>query len=109
MTVKVVILQSAETDLRDLKSYLVKNFGQAAWRESYTQVKKTISHIAAYPKLGGMPDELIALNLMQYRQALSGMNRVIYELRGDTAFVHVICDTRKDLQTLLMNRILRVS
>ena len=109
MTVKVVLLQSADTDLRELKSYLVENFGQAAWRESYTQIKETIARIAAYPKLGGIPDELVTLNLVQYRQVLSGMNRIIYELRGDTAFVHVICDTRKDLQTLLTSRILRVS
>lgn len=109
MTVKVVLLQSAETDLRELKSYLVKNFGLAVWHQSYTEIKETVARVSAYPKLGGIPDELTTLNLVQYRQVLSGMNRIIYELRGDTVFVHVICDTRKDLQTLLMSRILRVS
>jgi hypothetical protein len=30
-------------------------------------------------------------------------------LRGDTAFVHIICDVRMDLRTLLMRRLLRMS
>jgi len=108
MTVKPVILQSAETDLRQLKSYLIKSFGQTAWLQSYAQIKQTIAHICAHPRLGTVPDELASLNLVQYRQMLSGMNRIIYEIRGDTVFVHVICDTRKDLQTLLMSRLLRI-
>jgi plasmid stabilization system protein ParE len=109
MTVTVILLQSAETDLRELKSYLVENSGQAAWQQSYTKIKDTIARVAAPPRMGGIPNELTTLNLVQYRQVLSGMNRIIYELRGGTAFVHIICDTRKDLQTLLMSRILKAS
>jgi toxin ParE1/3/4 len=64
--------------------------------------------IRAYPEGGGIPDELANLNLIQFRQIISGMNRIIYEVRGDVAYVHVICDTRKDLRNLLMKRMLRV-
>lgn len=109
MTVKVVILRSAQADLQDLKSYLIKKFGKATWQKSYAGVKEAVAHIETYPKAGRMPDELATLNLMQYRQALSGMNRIIYEIRGDTAFVHIICDVRMDLRTLLMRRLLRTS
>lgn len=106
MAVKVVILHSAEMDLHSLKRYLTQNFGQAVWRQSYALIKEAIARVAAYPKLGVTPDELANLHLVQYRQVVTGMNRIIYELRGDTAFVHIVCDTRKDLQTLLMSRIL---
>lgn len=63
--------------------------------------------IEAYPQAGRIPDELATLNLAQYRQTPSGTNRIIYELRGDTASVHIICDVRMDLQTLLMRRLLQ--
>ena len=61
--------------------------------------------IADHPRAGRIPPELESLNISQYRQVLSGMNRVIYELRDDTAYIHVACDTRRDLQGLLMKRI----
>lgn len=35
------------------------------------------------------------------------MNRVIYEVRESTVFIHIIADTRKDLQSLLMKCLLR--
>ena len=31
--------------------------------------------------------------------------RLIYEFRGDTACIHVVCDTKRDLHELLMQRI----
>ncbi|MGY8526822.1 type II toxin-antitoxin system RelE/ParE family toxin [Paracidovorax citrulli] len=109
MTARVVVLAAAEADLRDLRSYIVKNFGTSTWRESYGELKDALRRIARYPDAGKIPDELAALNLAQYRQIIAGMNRVIYEVRGDTVFVHVICDTRRDLRTLLMRHILRSS
>ncbi|RBJ69345.1 type II toxin-antitoxin system RelE/ParE family toxin, partial [Pseudomonas sp. MWU12-2534b] len=36
----------------------------------------------------------------------SGMNRVIYEVRDKTVFVHIIVDSRKSLPSLLMKRLL---
>ena len=101
----VVFLQSAEADLKDLRSYIVKNFGKDVWLTSYGKVKESVAMIQAHPKAGRIPPELESLNLTQYRQVLSGMNRIIYELRDDTAYIHIVCDTRRDLQGLLMKRI----
>lgn len=102
---KVVFLQSAKVDLKDLKSYIVKNFGKDVWLTSYGKVKESVAMIQAHPKAGRIPPELESLNLTQYRQVLSGMNRIIYELRDDTAYIHIVCDSRRDLQGLLMKRI----
>lgn len=108
MTFKVVILRSAEADLRELRRYLNKRFGPPAWDRSYAQIKQAVARIATHPRAGKLPDELTALNLMQYRQVLAHRNRILYELRDELAFVHVICDARMDLRTLLMRRILEV-
>ena len=102
---RVVFLQSAEADLKDLRSYVVKNFGKPAWLASYDKIKESVAMIQDHPKAGRVPPELDKLHIAQYRQVLSGMNRVIYELRDDTAFIHIVCDTRRDLQGLLMKRI----
>ena len=33
------------------------------------------------------------------------MNRIIYEVREDTVYIHIVCDTRQNLQGLLLKRI----
>lgn len=102
---KVVILQSAEADLQDLRRYIVRNFGQAVWRGRYGKIKVAVRMIAEHPQVGRIPHELEILSITQYRQVLSGMNRIIYELRDGTAYIHIVCDARRDMQGLLMRRI----
>lgn len=104
---KVVILESAQADLVELRSYIVKNFSVTTWRATYAKLKLAIRNLAKFPQLGGIPDELETLNLTQYRQILSGKNRVIYEVRQDAVYVHLIVDTRRDLKDVLMQRLLR--
>jgi toxin ParE1/3/4 len=106
MTVKAVLLQSAESDLKDLRSYVIKNFGKDSWLTSFGKIKESIALIQSFPEGGRIPDELANLHLAQYRQVISGMNRIIYEVRSEVAYIHVICDVRKDLRSLLMKRIL---
>jgi len=61
--------------------------------------------IAGHAQAGRVPPELESLNSFQYRRVLSGMKRIIYEVRDGTAFIHIVCDTRRDLHGLLMKRI----
>ncbi|WP_408599511.1 type II toxin-antitoxin system RelE/ParE family toxin [Pseudomonas sp. PLMAX] len=107
MSLKVVILQSAETDLKELRAYLVKNFSSQAWQSTYSSLKAAIRHLGEQPYSGSIAEEIEKLNLSQYRHILSGMNRAIYEVREQTVFVHIIADTRKSLSALLMKRLLQ--
>lgn len=104
---KVVILASAELDLKELRSYLVKNFSQDTWQKTYGKLKESIRHLATVPHVGSIPEELEALNLSQYRQILSGMNRIIYETRQDAVYIHLMVDTRRDMKSFLMRRLVR--
>lgn len=36
------------------------------------------------------------------------MNRIIYEVRQDAIYIHIIVDTRRDFNALLTRRLLRV-
>ncbi len=103
----VVFLRSAEQDLRELRIHIIKNFGENAWQASYAVIKNTVSNIQSFPLSGNIPEELEKLNLGQYHQALSGMNRIIYEVRQKTVYIHLVCDARKDMKTHLTKRLLR--
>ncbi|AZC28399.1 type II toxin-antitoxin system RelE/ParE family toxin [Pseudomonas chlororaphis] len=107
MTFKVVLLHSAETDLIELRTYLTQRFSTATWQSSYSSLKQAIRQLATLPYAGVIPEELEQLHIGHYRQILSGMNRIIYEVRDATVYIHVIADTRRDLQSLLMKRLLR--
>ena len=108
MSLKVVILESAEHDLNELKGYIVKNFSVDTWRNTYDKIKEVIRNLKTFPHAGSMPEEFDKLNFSQYRQVLSGMNRIIYEVRQDTIYIHIITDSRRDLMSLLTRRLLRV-
>lgn len=104
---KVVILESAEHDLKELRRYITKNFSEETWQHSYDKIKTAIRNLKTFPNAGSLPDELEKLNLIQYRQVISGMNRIIYEVRQDTLYIHIITDTRRDVKSLLTRRLLR--
>jgi plasmid stabilization system protein ParE len=108
MSFKVVILESAEYDLKELRDYIVKNFSLETWQNTYDKLKKAIRNLKIFPHAGAIPEEIEKLNLSQYRQIISGMNRIIYEVRQDTIYIHIIVDARRDMQPLLTRRLLRV-
>ena len=104
---RVIILDSAERDLKDLKSYLVKKFSLEVWRDTYGKLKESIRHLQSFPLSGSIPGEIEKFNLPQFRQVVSGLNRIIYEVRQDKIYVHMIVDVRRDMTSLLMRRLLR--
>ena len=54
----------------------------------------------------GFFNELRAIGITQYQQLVWKPYRVVYEIVGDTVFVMVIADGRRDMQTLLQQRLL---
>jgi len=109
MSLKIVFLNPAEQDLKELKAYIHHNFSAETWRATYTKLKEAIRNLRKFPQAGSIPEEIEKLNLTQYRQILSGMNRIIYEVRQDVIYVHIIVDARRDMSALLMRRLLRIN
>jgi plasmid stabilization system protein ParE len=107
MSFRVIFLESAELDLKELKRYIVKNFGKTTWQASYGEIKGAVNHLKVFPHEGGVPYELERLGLAQFRHVLSGMNRIIYEIRQEIVYIHIVCDSRKEMKSLLTRRLLR--
>lgn len=109
MGFRVVILDSAEQDLKELRAYVLKNFSMETWRTTYAKIKEAIRNLQNFPQTGSIPEEIEKLNLTQYRQILSGMNRIIYEVRQDVIYVHIVVDARREMNALLTRRLLRIA
>ncbi|MEO6277846.1 type II toxin-antitoxin system RelE/ParE family toxin [Roseateles sp.] len=106
---KVVFLSGAEEDIKIIRRYVLKNFGAKTWLETKARLKASVATIETFPLGGSVPDELTDLGLDQYRQLISGMNRVIYEVTSDLVYVHIVCDARREMTTLLSRRLLRTA
>ncbi|EFQ65572.1 hypothetical protein PFWH6_0364 [Pseudomonas fluorescens WH6] len=102
-----MILHSAKNDLKGIKSYLIRQFSTSTWQQTYESLKHALRRLETQPYAGSIPEEIERLNLSQYRQILSGMNRIIYEIRDKTIYIHIIADTRKNLQALLLKNLMQ--
>lgn len=107
MSFSVVFLKSAEQDIKELNHYVTRRFGIETWQSTLNSLKESIHTLQTHPQAGKVPDELRAINPGQYRQIISGMNRIIYEIRQETIYIHIVCDNRRDLQGLLNRRMMR--
>jgi len=106
MTMRIFILESAERDLKELRRYLLDNFSVEHWQGTYAGIKEAIRGLQKFPRSGVIPDEIAQLGLTQYRQVLSGKNRIIYEIRTHEIYIHIIADMRRDMGSHLSKRLL---
>lgn len=104
---RVYFLEPAERDLKELRDYILENFSRRQWLETYGRIRESVDTISRFPQAGTVTPELISLGANQFRQVLSGMNRIVYEIRGIDVFLHFIIDNHKDFQSVLSRRLLR--
>jgi plasmid stabilization system protein ParE len=113
MSYRVVLLQDAQFELRDLYvNYLVPNFGHQSARDRYTAIKKSVELLKSNPRLGRAIPELVETGFDHYRQmVVEDLNKIIYQVDDEKkiVYVHIFCSTRQDFETILRKRLLRQS
>jgi toxin ParE1/3/4 len=105
---KYRILPTARVGIDEVRSYIVRTFGWDTWRQTLAHLQETINHIREFPESGHVPPELEGFIDERFRQVISGKNRIIYQVRDGTLYVHLVADTRRDLQTLLQRIVFRL-
>ena len=69
-------------------------------------IDKTFSSLSKAPERGAYPKELLAIGIRDYREVFFKPYRMIYRVMGDTVYVLIIVDGRRDMQSLLQRRLL---
>lgn len=108
MSYKVLLTHSAERDLEAIYDYIAENDTQANADYVLDKLMGVAESLAAYPERGSYPKELLALGIREYRQAYFKPYRLIYRVSGKQVIVYIIADGRRDMQTLLVRRMLGV-
>jgi toxin ParE1/3/4 len=105
MAFAVRFTKEARDDLRELHAYISENDS----RENADYVAQGIVRAALelrdFPSRGTYPPELLRKGSRSFRQIFFKPYRILYRVRGNTVFIGVIADGRRNLQSLLMRRL----
>lgn len=104
---EVVLSEPALADLLDINDYYLREVSDCVANSIIDGLEAAVNNLAEFPDMGSIPKELLSLGIRQYRQIIQNPYRIIYETFADKIVVHAILDGRRDMQSLLMQRILR--
>lgn len=97
----------AEEDLFEIYRYvaLSDSIGQAD--RLFDALKRACSSLRTLPLRGHIPPELQDIGVSQFREIRFKPYRIFYSIVHRTVTIHCVLDGRRDMQTLLQERLLR--
>lgn len=107
MTFEVLLTADAHRDLEDLFEYIAVHDEPANATRVLDRIEQALVDLSGFPDRGSHPRELLALGIREYRQIVLKPYRIIYRVMAPKVLVYLIADSRRDMQTLLAERLLR--
>ena len=108
MPFAVFLTADAARDLEELYHYIALHDAPEKAEHVLKKIEETFSSLSQFPERGAYPKELLALGIRDYREIFFKPCRVIYRVMGNTVYVLLIVDGRRDMQTLLLRRLLEI-
>lgn len=111
-------IRITEDALRDLKEIHAFLWDEVSPTVAYHWLNHILSVIAERvsaqtdkvaappPSPASYPDELGALGIREYREIRLKTYRILYRMHGDCAYIYLVTDGRRDMQSLLSQRFL---
>lgn len=107
MTFQVFLTDDASRDLEELYDYIDSHDAPGKANYVLDQIEKALSSLSENPERGAYPKELLAIGLREYREIFFKPYRIVYRIMAENAYVMMIADGRRDMQTLLQRRLLQ--
>ena len=104
---QVKIVEDAEYDLSDIFQYLVRHDSIENAAYVLEQLESHCLSLTEFPLRGHIPTELEHIGVTEYREIFFKPYRIIYQIDAPNVFIHCILDGRRDMSTLLQQRLLR--
>jgi toxin ParE1/3/4 len=108
MPFAVFLTNDAVHDLNDLYDYIALHDAPPKADYVLEHIEKAFSRLSEFPERGAYPKELLALGIREYREIFFKPYRIIYRIMDKNVYVLLITDGRRDMQTLLQQRLLGV-
>lgn len=104
---EVLLTRGAEQDLAQLHAWISENRSVEQADALLEEILTVVETLAHYPDRGARPKELAGLGMPQFRQMLMAPYRILYRVIGAEVMILLIADGRRDMQSLLEQRLLR--
>lgn len=106
MSCAVFLTAGAAQDLEELYAYIADNDGPERAGHVLDKIEEAFTSLSESPQRGAYTRELLALGIREYREIFFKPYRIIYRVVGKRVYVLLIADGRRDLQTVLQQRLL---
>lgn len=103
---EVVLTEDAERDLEAIHAYISEFDSPQNADYVLDRVLEVAEKLATLPERGSQPAELRAIGMQEFRQVFFKPYRVIYRIHDAQVVIYLIADGRRDLQTILSQRML---
>jgi toxin ParE1/3/4 len=107
MSYQVFLTDDAARDLEELHDYIYWHDVPGKADYVLDQIEQTFVNLSENPGRGVCPKEFQAVGLREYREIFFKPYRIIYRVISENVYVMVIADGRRDMQTLLLRRLLQ--
>ena len=103
---KVLWTEAAKLDLQLIVSFIAEGSPARALEVS-EQVERRCRALVSFPERGRIVPELRAVGVLVYRELVEGRWRIVYRFDADRVHVTAVLDARRDLSSLLLERLVR--
>ena len=102
----VLLTEGAEQNLESIYDYIAEHDSPARANYVLDRLMSAVGSFSTVPERGSFPKELLALGIKDYGQVFFKPYRVIYRAIGQRIYIYIIADGRRDMQSLLMRRLI---
>lgn len=102
---KVRFTKAAKQDLEEIYDWIAENDAPGNAEHVLNRLSAVTERAAAMPGTGSRPRELLAGINGDYRQVFFKPYRVIYRVTPSEIVIHLIADGRRNLHSLLLQRL----
>lgn len=107
MKFSIVLIVAAKSDLREIFRYVELNDSLERADNLVDGIEQAITSLTVMPQRGHCPPELDKIGIREFREIHFKPYRIIYSIHELEVIVHCVLDGRRDMQTLLQQRLLR--
>jgi toxin ParE1/3/4 len=107
MKFSIVLIVAAKSDLREIFRYVELNDSIERADNLVDGIEQAITALTVMPQRGHYPPELDKIGIREFREIHFKPYRIIYSIHKNEVIVHCVLDGRRDMQTLLQQRLLR--
>ena len=104
----VTIAREAKLDILDIWIYLSEHEGMAEADRRIKKLESVIYSLCENPERGHIPPELEKVNEFNYREVHFLPFRIVYKIVSGKIIVYCVFDGRRDMQSLLYQRLIRL-